>query len=751
MKRLILPMLAVVACRCSAGVEISMPIPSDVLYTRSMVTFQVMVKGDVTRIELLLDGVTLTEIDSSRRYVWNSERSPEGPHEFQAVAYSKDSIAKSEVRTVVVDRTPPSVATVTPKENGESIGGVAEVTFSEPILRTSLTDGSVVLEDGAGVIRKSIVLAPDNTSLVVAPEANLALPSKLRLTLSSSVTDLAGNALSAAHSVAYTGADLHLTLSSAPSVSRSTVSLQVGTSREYGGEILLRLNGNPWRTIQPPYQSTWDVSSEAEGDYALTALVQTGAFEFSSDVTTVKVDRTAPVLQWRAPREGAGLLLRDGIRLQFSELVESATGQLVDAVSLQDANGQAVAVKQVSPTSDGKGLAIELVDGAITFPEQVKIQLNHNLTDLAGNPVQRVDIPAIEMRAWDRIGDRLLDDVRSGVPSSIQLAADERGSPVVAWIERVGADSNIFVRRWDGLNWEPMGGPGTFPSGARLVRLGSGSRGIPTLAYLAGDPNEIQWKLEVQQWSSKLSAWEKLVESGATAVFGKLRVTSAGQFLLLVVGWDKLNLIRSSASNNWTNDLPEIPQNGEYDLAVDNNDVPIVLWAEQIEGVRRERAFRPEGNGWVPVTGHLSESCSKVNLEVNPLTNEPTIACLFHQWGGGDFVSVQSWSGGAWRSIGKLEELPFFGLASLGPSLAIGRDGRPMVAWGTSGSVSAAKWNGTKWSVVDQWGEIRGAYEPVAISADERSHAVVGWSLPPAVNDPARSRVGNHIFYSNSP
>ena len=102
--------------------------------------------------------------------------------------------------------------------------------------------------------------------------------------------------------------------------------------------------------------------------------------------------------------------------------------------------------------------------------------------------------------------------------SSVVLGTD--GNPIVAWMDNSGGDSEIYVRRWNGLSWVEMGtgsatGGGISDNSATSDRpsLARGADGNPIVAwsdYSSGDR-----EIYARRWDG--SAW---VELGGSATGG---------------------------------------------------------------------------------------------------------------------------------------------------------------------------------------------------------------------------------------
>ena len=95
---------------------------------------------------------------------------------------------------------------------------------------------------------------------------------------------------------------------------------------------------------------------------------------------------------------------------------------------------------------------------------------------------------------------------RSGRPA---LALDANGRPWVAWAEQHDDGQDIYLRRWDGAAWTPLGNSATgggvsqTPGASQLATLAIGAGGTPLVAWYDSTPD--QREIYAVQWNG--SAW----------------------------------------------------------------------------------------------------------------------------------------------------------------------------------------------------------------------------------------------------
>lgn len=97
-----------------------------------------------------------------------------------------------------VDNTAPTVTTVVPDNNatGVAVNTLVSATFSEAIDNTTVTDTSFVVTDPTdNVVAGAIAVSADNTTVTFTSSAMLADNTTYTATLTTAVTDLAGNPL----------------------------------------------------------------------------------------------------------------------------------------------------------------------------------------------------------------------------------------------------------------------------------------------------------------------------------------------------------------------------------------------------------------------------------------------------------------------------------------------------------------------------------------------------------------------------
>jgi Bacterial Ig-like domain len=101
-------------------------------------------------------------------------------------------------------------------------------------------------------------------------------------------------------------------------------------------------------------------------------------------------------------------------------------------------------------------------------------------------------------------------------------------------------------------------------------------------------------------------------------------------------------------------------------------------------------------------------------------------------------LHVSSWDGSAWHNLGDPLNVAAANAASA-PSLVVGGDGNPVVAWGEptsagSGSIYVAAWSGKAWSVLGG-GALGSSGSPVQLALDSKGEPVAAWLASPTELD----------------
>jgi hypothetical protein len=125
--------------------------------------------------------------------------------------------------------------------------------------------------------------------------------------------------------------------------------------------------------------------------------------------------------------------------------------------------------------------AITRPDGAIAMMGNTPVVAFHECNSLAFPGSCNVYVKSWNGSAWKLMGGKL--NIKSGYYASVSI--DGLGRPVVAWFERSFGGFSIYVKRWSGVNWVSLGGAANVDA-AKLASM-------PSLA-IKNDKVAVAWQ-----------------------------------------------------------------------------------------------------------------------------------------------------------------------------------------------------------------------------------------------------------------
>lgn len=352
---------------------------------------------------------------------------------------------------------------------------------------------------------------------------------------------------------------LAVTLDNADTVYCTTASVTVSASVAGGAatavEVLEDDKTVAW--VQAPYQYSLGCAAKAERSYAISFRAHIQGNTYASSAKQIVVDRSRPTVVSGPFLATDTEIAKDApIRVTFSEPVRPTGSNSFSLVT---------ATTTVSWSQDGKVLTI-VPQAPITPPQSFVLFLHPEFfQDLAGNPLA-VDaprqwswtVPAL-LHSWtlpkhgdgltsqnrpsfarDRSGRSVVAwfeytqasgaaDVyvhRSGGNGSpllggplsavsggdswaeeVQVAVDSLDRPVVAWTERISGEAKVFVRRWNGVDWESLANVPNpiIPSDAKDLTLAVGNSELPAVAWTEVDAVQ-KVRVYVYRWNG--TSWD---------------------------------------------------------------------------------------------------------------------------------------------------------------------------------------------------------------------------------------------------
>ncbi len=300
-------------------------------------------------------------------------------------------------------------------------------------------------------------------------------------------------------------------------------------------------------------------------------------------------------------------------------------------------------------------------------------------------------------------------------------------APVIAWKERAGTSESLFVQRWAGRSWAPLGLP--------VVSGPQGTVGTPSLALDGSGQPFVAWTqsgssgstLSVRRWNG--TRWQNIDGPfhQTSGVYGsyQLRTDSLGRLVLAVARHASSSavLVYRWDGSQWTQlGGPLAGSATSYGmdtvlLAVDASNTPVVAWTEldPLTEYSKVLVRRWEGTGWLaypnplPPPGRLD--MREPSLQLTQLTpqGQPVMAFVsysedFNYYEG---IFVYRYNGTAWEAVGAQVNDQgaawYFGSPEgRAPQLRLAANDSPVLTWveGPYPNLNPAfaTWNGAYWT-----------------------------------------------------
>ncbi len=295
-----------------------------------------------------------------------------------------------------------------------------------------------------------------------------------------------------------------------------------------------------------------------------------------------------------------------------------------------------------------------------------------------GNSAQRTGISNTPGRSYD--------------PS---IAVSPIGRPYIAWADNsYDGFGEIYVRRWNGVVWEPVGTGSAGSNGISKTYRAESS--LPAVA-VSSAPQE---GLPAERASIPYVAWQ---EKSADDVEIYVRRWAGS------AGWVEVGGGSASGGGVSNNGSPSF----RATLAIDSTLLPAVAWADGSGANTEIYARRFNGSAWVDM-GAASAAGGGVSNTPGAASDDPALArgpggVLYLAWSdaasGNAEIYVRKWTGSVWVDVGAgsasgggVSNTPD---ASFAPAIAVGADGQPVVAWedrsGGDTEIYLKRFNGTGW------------------------------------------------------
>ncbi|NRD53446.1 Ig-like domain-containing protein [Corallococcus exiguus] len=172
--------------------------PEPDAYTNGPLLIRMDVAGATPeQVELLVDGAPVAQLSPPYELNFETLTLAEGRRVLTARATLGAQVFTSAERGITVDRTRPRMLVQSPASGADQVpvGTAIHVTFSEPLLKGTVTDKSVLTSSYPLNVIMNAELSDDGTSISIVPLTPIPANETMMVVVSRQVTDLAGNSV----------------------------------------------------------------------------------------------------------------------------------------------------------------------------------------------------------------------------------------------------------------------------------------------------------------------------------------------------------------------------------------------------------------------------------------------------------------------------------------------------------------------------------------------------------------------------
>lgn len=278
--------------------------------------------------------------------------------------------------------------------------------------------------------------------------------------------------------------------------------------------------------------------------------------------------------------------------------------------------------------------------------------------------------------------------------SSLDLALDERGTPVLAWNENYGDNDIVVFRAWQEqagawTDWHGRYLGDDLPYAARTRALAARG-GEPVLAWGETLRTPYGSRLTVRTWDPAARVWTRGPAFNDPSAFSRTPALALDRAGRPTVAWLQGNDVLASNvyAKRWTGTRWEAlggslnRQPGRYvastRLVLDPQERPVVAWLEDARGQDALFVSRWTGRAWAALGGWLGAGSASAPALALDRQGRPLVAWV-EERGGVGRVQLARWNGAVWQTSGPLNRDARRDARS--PALAVDASGAPMLAW----------------------------------------------------------------------
>ncbi|MBB6097374.1 hypothetical protein HNR42_000788 [Deinobacterium chartae] len=333
---------------------------------------------------------------------------------------------------------------------------------------------------------------------------------------------------------------------------------------------------------------------------------------------------------------------------------------------------------------------------------------------------------------------------RSVLEARLAVAPD--GTVVVAWIEDTRSPGDeqgqgVFVSRWDGRRWNALGGNLNYNPrrSSTSLDLALDERGRPVLAW---NENFAHVDLAVfRAWDGRRWTDWREREIGQDLTYAARSRGLAARAGEAVLAWGDLRRggtgtelrVRRWQDRTWQRSEPFNAAQGEYafepQIALAASGQPVVAYLEGNVAASDVRVKRWNGSRWVALGGPLNVRPQTYTLDPQlrlDRQGRPVVAWI-EDAGGVDSLFVKRWTARGWKTLGgRLNgQRP-----AEAPALALLPTGEPVVGWnetaGETSRVLVRRWTAQGWKPLPLGPQGKSA-RGISLGADRRGNVYAAW------------------------
>lgn len=291
--------------------------------------------------------------------------------------------------------------------------------------------------------------------------------------------------------------------------------------------------------------------------------------------------------------------------------------------------------------------------------------------------------------AWQQLGGVLNYDVPRAA-STLNMAVDELGEPLLVWNENYGDNDVVVLRAYENgvwTNWHPryLGDDLPYAARTRAIAMHAGE---PVLAWGEYLRKPYGSRLTVRKWDGQTS-WVRSLPFNEIKAFSRtpaLVIDSAGQ---AVVAWLQGEVLASNIYvSRWTGaaweklggSLNRHPNSylASTRLVLGSGEQPTVAWLEDLGGQDTLYASHWNGQSWQALGGAVNQQFASAPSLAATAGGQPVLAWVEERSGLGQ-IKLARWTGSAWQHYGIQNLDPRKDARS--PAVTVLPDGQLALAW----------------------------------------------------------------------